>query len=146
MWVIKHVDLLALHCSKCKNETPWFGHVGCTCGSTRLEPELLDHAFAFLRLVFVEIDNFDEMMVNLGWSKVWICWFYIVPSAKMKRHDLAMLVVHLEAPKWSPSCWITRFHVCVLLLPELMRLLRYRPVLGDQACGCVDLTLYRVQN
>ena len=95
--VVTHVDLLILYCTNCRNETQWFGNVGGTFGGLKFEPEFVDHTFSVVRLVLAEINEFHGVAVNVGWSKVWICWCYIAPSAKMRRHDSTMLVVHLEA-------------------------------------------------
>ena len=58
------MHLFALHCSKCRNETPRFVIVGVSFGGTNLATRLMDHTLSLLLVGFVLVDNLDQAMVD----------------------------------------------------------------------------------
>ena len=81
IWVVKHVGLLILRRTKCRDETPCFRHVGGPFEGTRLTPLLMDHAFSFLRLSFAVMDDFGEVVVDFGCS---MCGSVYVPLRQVQ--------------------------------------------------------------
>lgn len=89
--------MLILKRTICRRAAPCVGHVNGSCGCTNLAPTLRENTFSWLRLILAEVDGFDDVMLN--WDEYTCVFVYItlVPFLELRRHELAMLVVHLDA-------------------------------------------------